>query len=278
MREIAAAEITAAIRGLFAQACLCPGSDVLAALEQARQEEESPQGREILRQLLENADVARQEDIPYCQDTGMAVVFAEIGQDVHISGDFYAAVGEGVRQAYGENYYRKSVLSALGRENTGDNTPPVVHVRLAPGERILLWAAPKGFGSENMSAIRMLKPAGGIEGVVEFIVSTAQAAGGNPCPPVVLGVGIGGTFELAALMAKRQLLRPLGSAQPDGTLRYIEEESRRRINALGMGPMGLGGRQYCLAVHAEEYPTHLAGLPVAVNYCCHALRHAECVL
>lgn len=275
MREIESEEIAQAVRQLFLEACLCPPKEVMEAIANAAETEPSEQGREVLRQLEENGKIALKEQIPYCQDTGMAVVFAEIGQEVHIAGDFYEAVNRGVREAYQEGYFRKSVLTALERKNTGDNTPAVVHVRLTPGDRVRLVAAPKGFGSENMSAIAMLKPSQGIEGIEDFIVDTARRAGGNPCPPVVLGVGIGGTFELAALMAKEQLLRPIGAPSEDPVLAELEQRVKERINGLGMGPMGIGGRNYCLAVHAKEHPTHLAGLPVAVNYCCHALRHSE---
>lgn len=278
MREITSDKIAETVKKLFLEACLCPPEDVMEAIHRAGEEEPSEQGREILRQLQENGHIAKREAIPYCQDTGMAVVFAEIGQDVHILGDFYQAVNEGVRAAYEEGYFRKSVLTALLRENTGDNTPAVVHVKLTRGEKIKLIAAPKGFGSENMSKIAMLKPSEGIEGVENFIVRTAMEAGGNPCPPVVLGVGIGGTFELAALMAKEQLLRPIGQPSDDPVLAELERRVKERMNDLGMGPMGIGGRNYCLAVHAKEYHTHLAGLPVAVNYCCHALRHREATI
>ena len=278
MKEILAVQICTAVKKLFLKACLCPPEDVLSCLSRAMDAERSPQGKETFRQLLENADIAQREQIPYCQDTGMAVVFARVGQDVHIVGDFIAAVNQGVREAYGEGYFRKSVLSALDRKNTLDNTPAIVHVELVPGDTLELTAVPKGFGSENMSQLRMLKPSDGLEGLKNFVIQTAKDAGASPCPPVVLGVGIGGTFEYAALMAKRQLTRSLGQTNPDPRLAALEAELKDSINALGMGPGGLGGTQYCLAVHIEEFPTHLAGLPVAVNYCCHALRHAHVVL
>ena len=275
MREISCKDITEAVRGLFLKACLCPPDDVTAAIKEARERETSPRGREVLSQLLENADIAKSENIPYCQDTGMAVVFVKLGRDAHIDGDIYAAIDEGVRRAYGEGYLRKSVLSPIGRENTGDNTPAVVHIELTGGDRLHLIAAPKGFGSENMSAIAMLKPSAGRQGIVDFVVNTARNAGGNPCPPVVLGVGIGGTFEKAALMAKEQLCRTVGTPSPDQELKALEDEIKTKINDIGMGPMGIGGDNYCLAVNIAKYPTHLAGMPVAVNYCCHALRHAD---
>jgi len=205
-------------------------------------------------------------------------VFMEIGQDVHISGDLTDAVNAGVRKAYTEGYFRKSVLSALGRVNTNDNTPAVLHVSLVPGDQIHILALPKGFGSENMSKIKMFPPSAGIDGIKDFIVETAAAASANPCPPVILGVGIGGTFEYAALMSKRQLARSLNEKNPDPVLAEMEEDIKARINALGMGPMALGGKNYCLAVNIAEYPTHIAGLPVAVNYCCHAIRHASATI
>ncbi len=276
MKIIQADQITAAVRKAFLAACIAPGQDVDCALRQAYQAESSPCGREILRQLLENNSIAKQENIPSCQDTGMAVVYLDIGQDVYIDGGFVEdAVNEGVRRAYADGYFRKSVLTAIGRENTRDNTPAIIHTKIVPGDGLKIIAMPKGFGSENMSAIKMLKPSDGREGIVNFIVEAAQNAGGCPCPPVVLGVGIGGTFEYAAYMAKRQLLRPLGSMNTEAQLAELEAELKHKINALGIGPMGLGGDTYCLAVHIDQYHTHLAGMPVAVNFCCHALRHCE---
>lgn len=278
MRNISANTVEQVVFDLFKEACLCPPDEVREAFVKAREEETSEIAREVFRQLIDNADIAKKDNVPYCQDTGMAVVFAKIGQDVHIDGSFNDAVNNGVRRAYKDCYYRKSVLSALSRVNTGDNTPAVIHVELVPGDKIELLALPKGFGSENMSKIAMLAPSAGRQGIVDFIVETAKTASGNPCPPVVLGVGIGGTFEYAALMAKRQLARPLESINPDPVLHEMEEEIKEKINALGMGPMALGGKNYCLKVCVEEFPTHIAGLPVAVNYCCHALRHASVVI
>ena len=266
MKEISASQITQTVKDLFLEACLCPPGDVVYALERAHQTEVSPQGKETLSQLLTNAKISLSEQIPYCQDTGMAVVFADIGQDIHITGDFNAAINEGVRQAYGEGYYRKSVLSAINRKNTLDNTPAIIHTRIVPGNSLMLTAAPKGFGSENMSQIKMLKPSDGVQGIINFVVQSARDAGASPCPPVILGIGIGGTFEYTALMAKRQLLRTVGQPNQNPLLAGLEEEIKERINALGMGPGGLGGRHYCLAVHIEEHETHLAGLPVAVNF------------
>lgn len=279
MKTIEASDITAAVRNAFLAACIAPGQDVDRALRRAHEAESSSCGREILRQLLENNNIAKEENTPSCQDTGMAVVYLDIGQNVHIEGGYVEdAVHEGVRQAYAEGYFRKSVLTALARVNTGDNTPAIIHTRIVPGDSLKITAMPKGFGSENMSAIRMLKPSDGRDGIINFILEAVKNAGGCPCPPVVLGIGIGGTFEVAAQIAKRQLLRPLGSVNPDNTLAKLETELKEKINALGLGPMGLGGDTYCLAVHIDQYPTHLAGMPVAVNFCCHALRHCEVVL
>ena len=278
IREINAAEITAAVDRLFREACVCPPEEVIEVFRKAEETETSQQGREIFCQLMDNAKISAETKVPYCQDTGMAVVFMEIGQDVHITGDLTEAVNTGVRKAYAEGYFRKSVLSALGRVNTNDNTPAVLHTSLVPGDQIRITALPKGFGSENMSKIKMFPPSAGIEGIKDFIVETAAIASANPCPPVILGVGIGGTFEYAALMSKRQLARSLNEKNPDPVLAEMEEDIRKRINELGMGPMALGGKNYCLAVNIEEYPTHIAGLPVAVNYCCHAIRHASAVI
>lgn len=275
IREVSAATLSQAVYELFLKACVVPCRDVLDALEHARQQESGP-AAEVLRQLAENAKIAEETRLPSCQDTGMAIVYLDIGRDVHITGNVTEAVNDGVRRAYRDGYFRKSVLSALDRVNTGDNTPAILHERIVEGDRIHIWAMPKGFGSENMSAVGMLKPSDGVEGVCNFIVECARKAGPNPCPPVVLGVGIGGSFEYAAYLAKRALLREVGSKNRDARLAELETVLRERINALGYGPMGLGGRNYCLAVHIDEYPTHLASLPVAVSFCCHALRHADC--
>lgn len=278
MRTIQAQTVADAVRDLFLTACACPPADVENALIRAAEQETEPPAREMLRQLCDNNKCARETGLPSCQDTGMAVLFADVGQDLHIEGDFRAAVEEGVARAYREGYLRKSVLTPLGRVNTGDNTPAILHTRLVPGDKLRLRAAPKGFGSENMSRIKMMKPSEGEEGLLEFLVESCRLAGGNPCPPVVLGVGIGGDFELAALMAKEQLLRPVGQPSADPDLARLEREALSRINSLGLGAMGLKGSIYCLGVHMASYPTHLAGLPVAVNFCCHALRHAEVTL
>ena len=275
VREISASTLSQAVYELFLDACVVPCQDVLDALAVA-QEEETGAACEVLRQLSENARIAAETRLPSCQDTGMSIVYLDIGRDVHITGNVVDAVNDGVRRAYHDGYFRKSVLTPLGRVNTGDNTPAIIHERMVEGDRIHIWAMPKGFGSENMSAVGMLKPSDGIEGVCDFIVDCAKKAGPNPCPPVILGVGIGGSFEYAAYLAKRALLRKVGSENPISYLAELERSLRKRIKAMGYGPMGLGGHNYCLAVHIDEYPTHLASLPVAVSFSCHALRHAEC--
>ncbi len=254
--------------------------DVVAALEMARQEEVSPTGRDVLGQLLENARIAAREEIPICQDTGIAVVFVEVGQDVRIAGgSLEAAVVQGVRKGYEQGYLRKSVVAGpLDRVNTGDNTPPVIHWRVVPGDCLKISVMPKGAGSENMSALKMLKPAEGLDGVKRFILETVSSAGPNPCPPLVVGVGLGGTLEKAALLAKEALLRPVGTKNLVGELAGLEESLRVSLNGLGIGPVGLGGRVTVLAVHILTYPTHIAMLPVAVNLNCHAVRHKTAVL
>ena len=278
MRTIEAADITEAVKDLFLSACRMPGPDVLGAISSAYEREACTPAKEGLRQLLLNAQIAEETLMPYCQDTGLAVVFLEIGQDVHINGALKAAVNEGVRLAYDEGYLRKSVLDSITRENTKDNTPAVIHYDIVPGDALKIAAAPKGFGSENMSKIAMLKPSDGLNGIKQFIIDSVKAAGGSPCPPVVLGIGIGGTFEKCALMAKKQLLRDIGSTNPDPFLAELETSLKNEINALGIGAMGFGGSNYCFAVHIEKYPTHIAGLPVAVNFQCHAARHASVTL
>ena len=274
MREIDVARVEETVYGLFLSACCEIGDDVLALLTQRLETEESPFGREVLRQLIENDTIAASRHMPICQDTGMAVIFMEVGQDVHFTGgDVNEAIEQGVRCAYHDGCFRASVLTPLTRVNTKDNTPAIVHMRIVPGEAVTLTAAPKGFGSENMSRLWMLTPAQGIEGVKECIVETVRLAGGNPCPPVVVGVGIGGTAECAMLMAKHSLTRECGTHSEDPMLADMETELLERINDLGVGPQGLGGRTTALAVHIEQMPTHIAGLPVAVNMQCHAARH-----
>ncbi|MDY4856172.1 MAG: fumarate hydratase [Candidatus Ventricola sp.] len=279
MRELNVKHIEDTIYALFMSACCEIGEDVLSLLEKNLQTEESPFGRVVLRQLIENDRLAAQRKMPICQDTGMAVIFMDVGQDVHLTGgDVNEAIENGVRRAYRDGCFRASVLSPLTRINTKDNTPAIVHTRIVPGERVTLTAAPKGFGSENMSKLWMLTPSQGVEGVKNAIVETVRLAGGNPCPPVVVGVGIGGTAERAMLMAKHSLTRECGVPSDDPMLADMERELLERINNLGIGPQGLGGRTTALAVHIEQMPTHIAGLPVAVNMQCHAARHKTAVI
>ncbi len=280
MREISTKDLTAAVREMCITANHVLSEDMKSALNQAADTEASPLGRKILNQLQENLKIAEEDRIPICQDTGMAVFFFEIGQEVHFTGgDFTEAVNEGVRRGYLDGYLRKSVVrDPLIRENTGDNTPAVIHTELVPGDRVKITFAPKGFGSENMSRIFMLKPADGIEGVKDAILTAVADAGPNACPPMVVGVGIGGTFEKCALLAKKALTRPAGSHSEIPYVRDLEEEMLTKINGLGIGPGGLGGTNTALAVHINTFPTHIAGLPVAVNICCHVNRHIVQVL
>ncbi|BAK47404.1 hypothetical protein CXIVA_14380 [Clostridium sp. SY8519] len=280
MREISTKDLTAAVREMCMTANHVLSDDMKSALNQAADTEAFPLGRKILNQLQENLKIAEEDRIPICQDTGMAVFFFEIGQEVHFTGgDFTEAVNEGVRRGYLDGYLRKSVVrDPLIRENTGDNTPAVIHTELVPGDRVKITFAPKGFGSENMSRIFMLKPADGIEGVKDAILTAVADAGPNACPPMVVGVGIGGTFEKCALLAKKALTRPSGFHSEIPYVRDLEEEMLTKINGLGIGPGGLGGTNTALAVHINTFPTHIAGLPVAVNICCHVNRHIVQVL
>ncbi len=279
MREIPAAKITETISRLFIEANTQLGEDVLRAFDQAYEKEESPVGREVIDELRENARIARNEEMPICQDTGLAVVFVKLGQDVRVSnGDLNEAIHEGVRRGYEEGYLRKSASHPLSRKNTGDNTPAIIHVEIVPGDRIHLIAAPKGGGSENMSGLAMLTPAAGREGVIEYVVERVRQAGANPCPPIVVGVGIGGTFEKAAILAKQAIIRPVGIKNPDPDAAGIEEEILKKVNDLGIGPQGYGGRITALDVNVEIFPCHIASLPVAVNIQCHASRHKEAVI
>ena len=276
MRIVSAAQLIEPIRRLCLRACCNLPQDAVSALSLAREQEESGSAaKSVLNQLLENQALAREKFRPICQDTGMAVVFADIGQEVFLEGDLSAAVNEGVRLAYTEGYLRKSVLDPITRLNTADNPPAVLHVRFIPGDQIKLTVAPKGFGSENMSRLFMLPPSAGIEGILTHILAAVEDAGASACPPVVVGVGIGGTMESCALLAKRQLLRPLGKPADREDVASIEREALLRINQSGIGPMGLGGKTTALAVHAAAEPTHIAGLPLAVNIQCHACRHAS---
>ena len=279
VREIEVAAVTQAVKTLSIEANEVLGEDVLDCFQEALRNEESPVGREVLGQLIENARIAREERVPICQDTGLAVIFLEIGQDVHlVGGDLKEAVHQGVREGYGEGYLRKSSCHPFTRANTGDNTPAVIYSDIVPGDRLKIWVVPKGGGSENMSRLFMLPPSAGLAGVKEKIVETVKEAGPNPCPPTIIGVGIGGTFEQSALQAKKSLLRPLGSPNPDPELDHLEKEILGLINKLGIGPQGLGGRTTSLAVHIRLLPCHIASLPVAVNVQCHASRHKETVL
>ncbi len=279
MRQLAAADISARVADLCIQACTVLPPDVLAMLQAAREQEDSPVGREVLSRLLENAALAAEQRIPMCQDTGLAVVFVEIGEEAEVTGGrLLSAITEGVRQGYDKGYLRKSVVSSpLDRRNTGDNTRPVVHISFISGGSLKITVAAKGAGSENMSRLRMMSPADGIEAVKRFVVETAEAAGPSACPPLVLGVGLGGSFEQCALIAKRALLRPLDDRHPDPAAAALERELLKLVNATGIGPMGVGGRITALAVKVETAPCHIASLPVAVNLQCHAARHASYV-
>ena len=276
-RTIAAETITAAVKQLFLDCNYDIGGDILAALKNAREQEASPVGKSVLDQIIENDAIAAEERIPLCQDTGMAVLFVEYGDKVCVDGDFEEAVTEGVRQAYRDGYLRKSVVSdpVFDRVNTKDNTPAIIHTKIVSGNTIRITAGGKGFGSENMSAIKMLTPSYGVEGVKQFILDTVFAAGPNPCPPIVVGVGIGGTFERAAQLAKKATFRPIDTQNPDPRYAEMEQELLEQINMMGFGPAGLGGNTTALGVNIETSPTHIAGMPVAVNICCHAARHAS---
>ncbi|MGQ9556990.1 MAG: fumarate hydratase [Desulfurispora sp.] len=280
MKVIHVQEVIDTVARLCQEANYYLGEDVQNAFEAALNTEISLTGKDILKQLLENARIARENAVPMCQDTGFAVVYLELGQDVNITGGFlYDAVNEGVRKGYTEGYLRKSIVNhPLQRINTGDNTPAVIHTTIVPGDQLTITVAPKGGGSENMSAIRMLKPAEGREGVKKFVLETVKNAGPNPCPPIMVGVGLGGTFEKAALLAKQALLRPLGQPHPEPDLAELESELLEEINKIGIGPQGLGGRTTALGVHILTYPCHIASLPVAVNINCHAARHKKAVL
>ncbi|MBM3156841.1 MAG: fumarate hydratase [Chloroflexi bacterium] len=281
MREIKAKDITETVARLCQEANFYLGEDVLTALKKAREKEESPAGRDTLDQILKNAEIAAKEQMPLCQDCGLAVVFLEMGQDAHISGgDLYQAVNDGVKKGYDEGYLRKSAVKQpySARVNTKDNTPAIIHTEIVPGDKLKITVAPKGGGSENMSRFTVLKPAQGRQGVIDFVVSTVEDAGSNPCPPTIVSVGIGGTAEKAMGMAKKALLREAGKPSPDPENAELEKELLQRINATGVGPGGTGGRFTSLAVHVETFPAHIASLPVAVNIQCHSARHKEAVL
>lgn len=280
VRTVRTEEISKAVKEMCIEANHFLSDDMRARFEQAVEKEESPLGKQILNQLQENLKIAGEDMIPICQDTGMAVIFARVGQDVHVEGGSLTdAINQGVHDGYVDGYLRKSIVrDPLERENTKDNTPAVIHYEIVEGDQIDLTLAPKGFGSENMSRVFMLKPADGIEGVKEAILTAVRDAGPNACPPMVVGVGIGGTFEKCAMMAKHALTRNLEEVSPVAYVRDLEKETLEKINALGIGPGGLGGTVTALAVNIETYPTHIAGLPVAVNICCHVNRHAHRVL
>lgn len=279
MRTINLADVTAKIKEMFIDACENIPQNVLDTIKEAEKQEVSPLGKEVLGKIIENDLLAREKHLPICQDTGVAVVYLTIGSEVTFTGDIYEAVNEGVRQAYTEGYLRKSVVRhPLDRVNTKDNTPAIVHVKVVPGDTFRIDVAPKGGGSENMSVVKMLIPADGVEGIKKLVIDTVFNAGGKPCPPVIVGIGIGGNFEKCALMAKEALFREIDDRSPDPLACKLEEELKEEINKLGVGPMGFGGRITCLAVKVNVYPCHIASLPVAINIQCHAARHKSCTL
>jgi len=281
VRDISCELISETVARLCIEANYCLGDDVIEALRRARAAEVSPVGQDVLDQLLENAAVAREEGLPLCQDTGLAVIFLAVGQEVHVAGgDLYQAVNEGVRRGYHEGYLRKSIVDQpfSARGNTKDNTPAVIHCQIVPGDSLEITVVPKGGGSENMSELAMLMPADGRQGVVDFVAGVVEGAGANPCPPTIVGVGVGGTAEKAMLLAKYSLLRSVGQPSPDPETAQLEQDMLERVNRLGIGPQGLGGRTTSLAVHVETHPCHIASLPVAVNIQCHSARHKKAIL
>ncbi|ERK32512.1 fumarate hydratase [Clostridium intestinale] len=280
MKEISINEIINGVKKICIESNYYLSKDISKKLKKSREEETFPIAKQMLDKIIINSDIASKENMPMCQDTGMAVIFVELGQDVHIvGGSLKEAINEGVRQGYSEGYLRKSVVKdPLTRVNTGDNTPAVIHIDVVEGEELKITIAPKGFGSENMSRIKMLKPSDGVEGVKEFVLETVKIAGPNPCPPIIVGVGIGGTFEKAAELSKKALLRSIEERNKDTYYSDLENELITKINKLGIGPQGFGGKTTALGVNIETYPTHIAGLPVAVNISCHATRHAEIIL
>ena len=280
MREIIASLVTSAVAKMCIDANYLLPEDVLSALKQGKEQEESTLGKEVFDQLIENARIAKEENYPICQDTGLTVIFVELGQDVHIiKGNLIDALNGGVRQGYQEGYLRKSIVNhPFLRKNTGDNTPAIIHTFIVPGDKLKITIAPKGGGSENMSALKMLKPSDGVDGVKIFVVDTVKAAGSNPCPPIIIGVGIGGNFEMSAILSKKALLRELGQHHPANDIAELETELLKLVNQTGVGPEGLGGRITALAVNIEIHPCHIASMPVAVNIQCHAARHLEIVI
>ena len=281
MRTIQSSLLTQAVAELFIECSYVIGDDVRAAIDEAKASEPSPIGRNTLEQISENYRIAGAERIAICQDTGLSVIFAQVGQDAHIEGlPFEEAIQQGVREAYLQGYLRKSIVSdpVFDRVNTKDNTPAVIHTRIVPGDRVKLTAVAKGFGSENMSALKMLVPADGVQGIKQFVLDTVEKAGPNPCPPIIIGMGIGGSFESATIMAKQATALPLSRSNPDPRYKALEDGLLRAVNALGIGPGGTGGVTTALKVHILQAPTHIAGLPVAINICCHAARHASVTL
>lgn len=279
IREVSAQQITDAVQKLFMDCSYYIGDDISQALLNAQEDETLPIAKDVLQQLIDNNKIAADEQIPICQDTGMAVLFVEYGDKVVVKdGSFKQAVEEGVRRAYIDGYLRKSVVTdpVFDRKNTKDNTPAIIHTEIVAGDKIHITAGGKGFGSENMSAIKMLTPSAGVDGVKQFVLDTVAHAGPNPCPPIVVGVGIGGTFEKAAQLAKMATLRPINTSNPDERYAKLEDELLAEINKMNIGPAGLGGKTTALGLNIETYPTHIAGMPVAVNICCHACRHKEC--
>ncbi len=276
MRKIKASKITKVIKNLAMEANFDLNEDILNKFAEAKQNENKDLAKNIFEQLIENAKIASKNEVPICQDTGFAVVFLEIGNKVIIDGNLYEAINEGIRQGYKEGYLRKSIVSdPIIRNNTGDNTPAVIHSEIVNGDKLKIIFAPKGGGSENMSKIKMLKPADGVEGIKNFVINTVKEAGANPCPPIVVGVGIGGTFEKVAYLAKKSLLRPLNDSHPEDHIAKLEDELLVEINKLNIGPQGFGGKNTALGVKIEKFPSHIASLPVAVNLNCHAARHKE---
>lgn len=280
MREISTKDIIKGVKDLCIDANYNLGEDVQGALKKAYQKEESPVGKATLQQIIDNFEIAKQGEFPICQDTGFSVFFVDMGDQVCIKdGNLFDAINEGVRQGYKDGYLRKSILGdPIERKNTGDNTPAVIHLNVVKGDKLKIVIAPKGGGSENMSEVKMMKPSDGVEGVKQFVIDMVKRSGSNPCPPIVVGVGIGGTFEKCAEMAKRALLRPIGSKHPNPFYAQLEAELLEKVNKLGIGPQGFGGTQTALAVYVETYPCHIASFPAAVNINCHAARHKEAVL
>lgn len=281
MREIRVEDIRNQVARLCIEANYNLGEDIVREYEKGHEREENPVAKEILKILIKNAQIAKEDQVPICQDTGITVIFLELGQDLRVvGGDLYEAINSGVREGYEKGYLRKSIVDdpLIERRNTGDNTPAIIHTEIVPGDKLKITVAPKGFGSENMSQLKMMRPTDGVKGLKDFVLQVVKEAGPNPCPPIVVGVGIGGTVEKAALLAKKSLLRPIGVHNEDEKFKSLEEELLEEVNALDIGPQGLGGITTALAVNIETFPTHIAGLPVVVNINCHIARHKEIIL